>query len=123
MTGESSMDSKTARSRISPRLVAVALVFGRLISAAGAQTPASGACDVHLELELTPDVPNPSDVSFLSSLLNYHIGYRLIFQGRRDGDVLVELTGPGPDYLCRDVIQTMRRDGRILTLRRDRVDS
>ncbi len=74
-------------------------------------------CDVALTVQLTPDVPNPSDAGFLSSLLSNHPEYRLIFQGRSAGDELrIELRGPGPDYLCRNVIQTIGRDGRVLSV-------
>jgi hypothetical protein len=95
----------------------VGVMLSALPGGGKAETAAPGACDLQLTLELTPDVPNPSDVGFLSSLLGNHPEYRLILQGRDDqDDILVELTGPGPDYLCRDVIQTMRRDGRILSV-------
>jgi hypothetical protein len=89
-----------------------------------AEAAQPGYCDLQLTLELTPDVPNPSDVGFLSSLLSNHPGYELIFQGRRDDStILTELVGPGPDYLCRNVIRTMRRDGRVLSVHLSRSSS
>jgi hypothetical protein len=84
-------------------------------NAAAAATPAP--CDVRLSVELTPDVPNPGDVGFLSSLLGDHTGYQLTLRRQRDGSVIVlELTGPGPAYLCRNVVEAMRRDGRVLSV-------
>ncbi len=66
-------------------------------------------------------VPNPSDVGFLSSLLGDHTGYQLTLRRQRDGFVIVlELTGPGPDYLCRNVAEAIRRDGRVLSVREHR---
>jgi hypothetical protein len=44
--------------------------------------------------------------------------------GRRPGSViLIELTGPGPEYLCQNVVEVMRRDGRILSIHRDQESS
>jgi hypothetical protein len=72
-------------------------------------------CDVRLTVELTPDVPNPIDAGFLSSLLSNQVGYLLSVRRERSDSLLVlELTGPGPDYLCQNVIETIRRDGRVL---------
>ena len=77
----------------------------------------AAACDMRLSVELTPDVPNPFDSGFLSSLLGNHADYRLTLLGRRPGSVIViELTGPGPQYRCRNVVQAMRRDGRVLSI-------
>jgi hypothetical protein len=77
-------------------------------------------CDMRLSVELTPDVPNAGDAGFLSSLLGDHSGYQLTLRRQRDGSVLVlELTGPGSDYLCRNVVEAMRKDGRVLSVRVD----
>jgi hypothetical protein len=94
-------------------LILTALLVSNVASAA---PPAS--CDVRLGVELTPDVPNPGDVGFLSSLLGDHPGYQLTLRRQRDGSVIVlELTGPGPDYACRNVVEAMRKDGRVLSVR------
>jgi hypothetical protein len=74
-------------------------------------------CDMRLTVELTPDVPNPRDVGFLSSLLSNYANYRLtLWQQRSDTVIVLELTGPGPDYRCQDVVDTMRKDGRVLSV-------
>ena len=94
-------------------LIVIALLGS---TAAAAAPPAS--CDMGLSVELTPDVPNPGDVGFLSSLLGDQTGYQLTLRRQGDGSLIVlELTGPGPDYLCRNVVEAMRKDGRVLSVR------
>ena len=100
-------------------LVADLALSSTLSGSATAATPAP--CDMPLTLRLTPDVPNPSDAGFLSSLLSNHPDFRLVYRGRSEDDSLhVELIGPGPDYLCRRVIRVMRRDGRVLSIHIER---
>ena len=90
----------------------LALSAASLSSNAVAAAPAQ--CDLQLTVELTPDVPVPSDAGFLSSLLGNHPGYRLTMLQERAASVLdLELTGPGPEYLCHDVIDAIRKDGRV----------
>jgi hypothetical protein len=95
-----------------------ALLLTALLGSNVAVAAPPAPCDVRLSVELTPDVPNPGDVGFLSSLLGDHSGYQLTLRRQRDGSVIVlELTGPGPDYLCRNVVEAMRKDGRVLSVR------
>jgi hypothetical protein len=95
-----------------------ALILTTLLASNVAEAAPPAPCDMRLSVELTPDVPNPGDVGFLSSLLGDHSGYQLNLRRQRDGSVLVlELTGPGPDYLCRNVVEAMRKDGRVLSVR------
>jgi hypothetical protein len=85
--------------------------------AAAAELPRT--CRIHLLVELTPDVPDPRTVGFLSSLLSNHVSYQLTFNEERDGSIVdLELTGPGPDYRCQNVVEAMRRDGRVLSITR-----
>jgi hypothetical protein len=88
---------------------------------AGNSTAASPAvCRMRLTIELTPDVPDPPDSGFLSSLLNNQVSYRLTLLGRESGSVVVtELAGPGPEYRCRNVVEAMRKDGRVLSIHLD----
>jgi hypothetical protein len=75
------------------------------------------SCHMRLGVELTPDVPDPQDPGFLSSLLDNHPGYRLILRRERTGSVIVlDLTGPGPRSQCQRVVDTLRRDGRVLSV-------
>lgn len=83
----------------------------------GAHTAAASPptlCDLKLTIELTPDVPDPGDAGFLSSLLGDQPGYRLAMLRKPDNSIIeVQLTGPGPEYLCRNVIEAIRKDGRV----------
>jgi hypothetical protein len=74
-------------------------------------------CHVRLTVELTPDVPNPRDEGFLGSLLSNQVDYLLsLRQERSDSLLVLELTGPGPAYRCRQAIESIRRDGRVLSV-------
>jgi hypothetical protein len=90
-----------------------------LVSAFLSNTASAGpSCDVRLTVELTPDVPNPTDAEFLSSLLSNQIDYRLSLRRERSDSLLIlELTGPGPSYRCEKAIEAIRRDGRVLSVR------
>ncbi|HKU13226.1 MAG TPA: hypothetical protein VJQ52_02470 [Steroidobacteraceae bacterium] len=70
---------------------------------------------MHLAVKLTPDVPNPADVGFLSSLLNVNTGYKLTMQRQEAGSVIVlDLAGPAAAGGCGQVVDTLRRDGRVI---------
>jgi len=100
------------------QVVSAALLAAVLASGVAAASPA--VCDMRLRIELTPDVPDPLDSGFLSSLLNNQVSYRLTLLRRQPGSVLVtELEGPGPEYRCRNVVETMRKDGRVLSIHLD----
>jgi hypothetical protein len=89
------------------------------MSAAAAQTPP--LCHVKLTVELTPDVPDARNVGFLSSLLSNRVGYLLTLRREHsDSVIVVDLTGPGPDYRCQNAVGAIRRDGRVLSVRVDR---
>ena len=93
-----------------------------LVSNIAVASPA--VCDMRLSVELTPDVPNPVDSGFLSSLLSNQASYRLTLQGWRPGSIIViELTGSGPDSRCQDVVEAMRKDGRVLSIHVDQESS
>jgi hypothetical protein len=98
----------------------VGVVSGALLAAVLASNIAAASpavCNMRLTIELTPDVPNPLDSGFLSSLLNNQASYRLTLLGRQRGSVIVtELAGPGPEYRCRNVVEAMRKDGRVLSI-------
>ena len=103
-------------------IVRAALLGAVLVSNIAVASPA--VCDMRLSVELTPDVPNPLDSGFLSSLLSNQASYRLTLHGWRPGSVIViELTGFGPDSRCQDVVEAMRRDGRVLSIHVDQEPS
>jgi len=93
-------------------LVAAMLYSGNPAAAAEAQS-----CNMRLRIQLTPDVPDPRDAGFLSSLLSNEVGYRLIFRNSRDDThIVADLIGPGPQYSCQEAMDTVRRDGRVLSV-------
>ena len=100
------------------KAIAVAAALLPVMNPGTAAATSPAPCDMRLIVELTPDVPDPRDVGFLSSLLGNHSDYRLTFQHRRGDSVFVlELTGPGPTYVCQGVVDDMRKDGRVLSIR------
>lgn len=107
-----------------PRLFgAIALLLGAtlallLTDRLSADEPmAPPSCALRLSLEVTPDVPDPTDGGFLSSLLGTHAGYQLFLISRDDDThVTLQLQGPGPAERCRAVIASMRDDGRVQSI-------
>jgi hypothetical protein len=94
---------------------AVVLASGLVFATASAASPAP--CHVRLTVELTPDVPNPTDAGFLGSLLSNQVSYLLSVRRERSDSLLVlDLTGPGSDYRCRNAMEAIRRDGRVLSV-------
>ncbi len=85
-----------------------------MLTGASAVAAPLAPCDLRLVVGLTPDVPDPSDVGFLSSLLGNHPSFGLTLTEQLPGSVIVaELTGPGPGYVCENVIEAMRKDARV----------
>lgn len=73
-------------------------------------------CDVHVVVHVTPDVPNPGNVGFLSSLVT-DPNFRLTWLGKlSDRDWALELSGPGAPEACEKVIDGMRRDARVVSV-------
>jgi len=72
---------------------------------------------LHLSVEVTPDVPDPTDPGFLSSLLANHPGYQLLLLSRVDDThITLQLQGAGPAERCQEVLAAMRNDGRIQSI-------
>jgi hypothetical protein len=107
---------KTNNSRASGAVAALAVlaVLGGSSTAAAEEA----VCEARLTVELSPGVPRASDDGFVSSLLNNHFSYRLELL-RQDGSSVIEvdLTGPGPSYRCQKVIESMRKDARVESIR------
>jgi len=100
-------------------LVAWLALPALLITAPSRADPPIGApvCSMRLSIEVTPDVPDPTDPGFLSSLLGNHPGYQLFLLGKIDDThVNLQLQGPGPDERCRQVVDSMRNDGRVSSI-------
>ena len=100
-------------------ILSAALLAMLLVNDSAAASPA--VCNIRLSVELTPDVPNPLDSGFLSSLLSNQASYQLTLLRQRSGSVIVlELAGPGPEYRCQNVVEAMRQDGRVLSIHLDK---
>jgi hypothetical protein len=95
-------------------LCAVGLALAAL-SAGSATADVPTSCNRHLSVELTPDVPNPRDLAFLSSLLTQP-GFQLAWRGQDESVIELDLTGPGPDDQCRAMIAAMRKDARVQSI-------
>ena len=94
-----------------------AVVLTSLLLCATASAAAPAPCQVRLTVELTPDVPEPTDPGFLGSLLSNRVNYRLTLRQELSDSLLdLDLTGPGPNYRCRNAIEAIRRDGRVLSV-------
>ena len=78
---------------------------------------AAPKCSMRLSVEVTPDVPNPGDGGFISSLLGDHPEYQLfLLQVVDDTHVNLQLQGPGPAERCQAVVDSMRNDGRVAAI-------
>ena len=74
-------------------------------------------CALKLVVELTPDVPNPRAGGFVSSLLGDNTGYQLTLRHVIDDTHLeMLLVGPGPKRNCREVVDSMRKDSRVVSI-------
>lgn len=99
---------------------AVASLILALFGVQGTGAASQEDCSAQLTVELTPDVPDTSDAGFLSSLLNNNPAYRLNLLRQLDPELIeLELAGPGPGYRCQNIIQAMRKDARVLSIRVD----
>jgi hypothetical protein len=96
---------------------ACVLILTLALGGTAAQAGPRDSCSVKLSVTLTPDVPNPADDEFLSSLLSNNTGYELTLREQPGSAVvIVELTGPGPAYRCRNVVEAMRKDARVISV-------
>jgi hypothetical protein len=96
-----------------------AVLLGVLFDSAAAAMP-DERCDIHFTAELKPELSDVRDVAFLSSLLINQTAYHLELLRADDTSVVeLDLSGPGPDYRCENVIETMREDERVLSIRVD----
>jgi hypothetical protein len=100
---------------MNPKRILGAAVIGLALAFGTAAAQVAPTCHRHLAVELTPDVPNPRDLAFLSSLLTQP-RFELAWIGQNGSVVELELTGPGPGDQCRAAIAAMRKDGRVQSI-------
>ena len=98
---------------------AIVAVFGllgvRQVRADEPMTPPR--CALRLSVVVTPDVPNPGDLGFISSLLGDHPGYQLfLLQVVDDTHVNLQLQGPGRAEGCQAVVASIGNDGRVASV-------
>ncbi len=71
-------------------------------------------CSLKLTVQVSAEVPDAHDEGFLSSLLNNHPAYRLDYLKRVDpSSVALELSGPGTEAKCQEVVASIRKDARV----------
>jgi hypothetical protein len=81
------------------------------------QPMAPPTCAMRLTVEVTVDVPNPTDGGFISSLLGNNTGYSLfLLKSVDDSHVVLQLQGPGEKRDCQQVVDNMRNDGRVQSI-------
>jgi hypothetical protein len=91
-------------------VLAVALVMNTV------QAVADDTCHLRVALELTPDVPNPRDQGFLDSLVADPV-FQLTWVSSNDSGIVVDLTGPGPGYRCKDAMKQVSTNTHVLNVR------
>jgi hypothetical protein len=99
--------------------IVIAALLGPLVTlrVSADQPVAAPKCALRLAVQVTPDVPNPGDGEFISSLLGNHPGYQLfLLQAVDDTNVILQLQGPGSADRCQAVVDSMRNDGRVLSI-------
>jgi len=97
--------------------IATSLMLALALATPTTRAASPDRCDVQLTVTLTPDVPKPDDDEFLSSLLSNNTSYELTLRRQPSSSVvIVELIGPGPGYRCQSVVETMRKDARVLSV-------
>ena len=107
------------RSTASVNVLAGLLVAGTLaavLSINDAKSAIPERCHARLLLQLTLDIPNPRDPSFLSALTANPL-YEIVWVEGNDTTATVDLFGPATDYHCEDEINRIRRDAHIMDLK------
>ena len=78
----------------------MALVTGNLamtLATGHVEAAERNACDLRLDVESSPDIPNARGDSVLGPLLKNPL-FPLTWVCRTDSGILVDVTGPGPVY-------------------------
>jgi putative membrane protein len=101
---------KRMADRLSSKIRTTAMSTQTLVS----YVPATNAdrCEAQLEVELTPDVPNPREPAFLSALAANPLYMLTWVEGSKSRAVL-RLTGPATDHRCEQEIMRIARDAHV----------
>jgi hypothetical protein len=115
--GQQRPDGRVGSARAAAGLIGVGLALLALRMVYADQPTPVPMCALRLSVEVTPDVPNPSNGGFLSSLLGDNVGYQLfLIETVDDTHVNLQLQGPGPPERCQAVVDSMRNDGRVVSI-------
>jgi len=123
LISETSVQSSVVRQWRERAAARLASVIGATLALLGTvavdadQPIAAPKCALRLSVEVTPDVPNPADGGFLSSLLGDNTGFQLfLLRVVDDTHVVLQLQGPGEAARCLAVVDSMRDDGRVVSI-------
>jgi hypothetical protein len=108
-----------AAALLAAALVQLAPASGTAAASKTAAPPSAAPCDMRVRVELTPDMPQPLDAGFVNSLLSKHSAFRLTLrqQDAYNPSVIgLDLAGPGPEAACREVVNSMRKDSRVVSV-------
>jgi len=72
-------------------------------------------CTLQLSVELTPDVENPRDPAFLSTLAG-NPAYSLVFIRKSDDGDREVLQLSGPPGTCRDQLEFMKQNSHVINI-------
>lgn len=107
----------TAGSRAALSAAAANLILLASYCVSADEPVAPPQCAMRLSVEVTPDVPNPGNGAFISSLLGNHTDYQLyLLRVVDDTHVTLQLQGPGPTERCQAVIDDISNDGRVASV-------
>jgi hypothetical protein len=102
-------------SKVCARLIAAA-ALATVFGVGDGRSAVPDRCHARLSLKLTPDIPNPRDPTFLSTLTANPL-YQITWVEGDDTTAVVDLTGPATDFHCEDEIRRLGRDAHIMDLK------
>lgn len=97
----------------------VTLVVQLMAASGRAAAAIEAPCEMRLRVELGPEVRHPADAGVVSSLIRSHSAYRLTLRQQDLYDssvIIVDLMGPAPEAGCREVVDAMRKDPRVVSV-------
>jgi hypothetical protein len=90
-------------------------LFGAAILLSHIAVAQDTKCTLQLNVQLTPDVENPRDPAFLSTLAG-NPAYSLVFIRKSDDGDREVLQLSGPPGTCRDQLEFMRQNSHVINI-------
>jgi hypothetical protein len=90
-------------------------VLAIVLTTPAVEAVAKDTCHLRVAVELTPDVPNPSDQGFLDSLIADPV-FQLTWVSSSDSGIVVDLSGPGPASRCRSAMKQISTNTHVLNV-------